>query len=187
MRAVCSAASEHRTQCKEIEAEPGFECGCDPGYKMEGEASGDGQCVDLNECEEYPTLCDRGGPARNACRNTEGGYECVKNVVERCTEAHDYGGCWSDTVGDVTVTSCIVRFPLVSCCMHASMLHVWIVYTIRYLIKRICDAPRRLRMGPTEKVAMYMSGLLVIDTRVTNTRRFQSGLCAQGVGCTVIR
>ena len=108
-RAICSAAAAHRTQCKEMAAEPQFRCDCDGGYALEGSPSGGGgRCVDFNECAEYPTLCDSGEETRNACKNTEGSYECERNVANACT-GPERGGCWSATVRDVEVTSCMVR------------------------------------------------------------------------------
>lgn len=115
LRAACSKAADHRTVCREIEADPGFLCGCDPGYELvPAAAGGEGQCTDTNECAAYRTLCDRGDLTRNVCTNkqaegTSQGYECKENIPDECTEENNFGGCWAELLGDVTLTSCMVR------------------------------------------------------------------------------
>lgn len=109
---LCRAESEHRGQCTQsLASEVGFICSCDAGYTSVASAPGGigGECRDVNECTVYPTLCNRGDLARNACRNTDGSFECEENINNECTPENDYGGCWRQDVGGFTVTSCVVR------------------------------------------------------------------------------
>lgn len=90
-------------------ASPGFRCECDAGYEIVPSAAGGGKCVDMNECELFPTLCNRGDLSRNACLNTDGAFECEEDLPDQCTAENNFGECWNEEVGSVTVTSCVVR------------------------------------------------------------------------------
>ena len=90
-------------------ASPGFRCECDAGYGIVPSAAGGGKCEDINECELFPTLCNRGDLSRNACLNTDGAFECEEDLPDQCTAENNFGECWNEEVGSVTVTSCVVR------------------------------------------------------------------------------
>lgn len=71
--------------------------------------NGVSECIDRNECVEFDTLCQRNENTRNACKNTEGSFECVYDRENWCTAEKDYGGCWSSNQDGDIVTSCVVR------------------------------------------------------------------------------
>ncbi|XP_077988929.1 fibrillin-1-like isoform X2 [Glandiceps talaboti] len=60
-----------------------YTCICNTGFVSDGRGT---KCVDVNECEESPPLCDYD------CKNTEGGYTCgcpqgyIEGIDGKCTD-----------------------------------------------------------------------------------------------------
>ncbi|CAJ0962393.1 unnamed protein product, partial [Mesorhabditis belari] len=76
-----------------------YECRCAKGFKSTGELlpDGNGTCIDVNECDEFPTLYNKSACNTEAstCRNTPGSWEC------ECKRPF-YKPCGEDCEGDST-------------------------------------------------------------------------------------
>ena len=91
-------------------------CKCTAGFGEITHQDNTTECIDRNECVEFPTLRGRNAYSRNACQNLEGSFICSFETPNECTTDNAFNGCWQMEVDNVTITSCEVRTHV---CMHA--------------------------------------------------------------------
>jgi len=88
-----------------VDAEPGFICDCDVGYRGDGTS-----CVDIDECAEDTVVNVCGAHALLSCTNTIGSYECscidgynmIFTTEQDCVQVDECTDGLHDCVTDAT-------------------------------------------------------------------------------------
>lgn len=82
-----------KTRC--VDTFTGYKCYCGDGFYAHTNDKGEEECLDVNECWSAGTSLGTNCTCeRCACKNIWGGYECIENILDKCTADQGYGSCW---------------------------------------------------------------------------------------------
>lgn len=107
----CRGRKDGKTMCKDTFA--GYTCTCGSGFVSHIDSrTKEEVCLDINECltTDLSTLEPDCACERCACKNTFGGYECIKDIKDECSINN--GGCWQ---GDYSVSNIWQRTHFSAC------------------------------------------------------------------------
>lgn len=90
---VAHSTATGKTRC--VDTFTGYKCYCGEGFYAHTNDKGEEECLDVNECWSAGTSLGTNCTCeRCACKNVWGGYECIENIVDKCTADQGYGSCW---------------------------------------------------------------------------------------------